>query len=186
LKLRITSTREYNWKYSFLYFITVSTGLAGLGYEIAEITPFYVNMILASISLVTLIYLRWGKGIQRKNITRGYNPGIEHTFLQNIGVIVFLVVPYIHLMRYLPIAYIQEYNITLILCIEFVATFYFLYAGRFIRRTTPTLKNREEDESLKKYFMNKYGNVAKKIRKILLFDDPKKEVGRGLCIIGGQ
>ena len=49
MKLRITSNKEYNWKYSFLYFITISTGLAGLGYEIGQIAQFYVDMILGSI-----------------------------------------------------------------------------------------------------------------------------------------
>ena len=177
LSLKIVVSSRYSARYLPLYFISVAAGIAGISYEASLSFPFYVNMILVSISLFVTISLKWREAVQKKGAVNRAGLRNEHAIVPYFGVFAFLVVPWIQFIRGIAVSYVSDYIITLLISFAILTGVHYLLARRFISRNSPSLRDGELDESVRIDFTDRYNKVANNITKILFFDGPVKRGG---------
>lgn len=168
---------KYSGRNRSLYFIIMVFGIAGISYEASQAFPFYVNMILVSISLVATIYFQLRNIAQKKGAVGSSGSSKQLAFLPNFGIFAFLVVPWIQFVRGIAPSYESEYVVTLLTSFAILAGTNYFLAMRFISRNTPNIREGKIVESVKTDFVDRYGKFADKIKRILFFDGQIKRGG---------
>lgn len=177
MRLKIVVSTGHSGQYTLMYFLTVVAGVAGISYEASQSAPFYVNMILVSISLVAMIFLKWRRAVKKMSAANRAGSRDEHAFASYFGIFAFLFVPWIQFIRGIALSYVFDYIITLLVSFAILAGVHRLLAAGFISGNSPNLRDGKSDESVRSDFANRYSEIAGNITKILFFEGPVKRGG---------
>ena len=133
---------------SFIYFISVTSGLIAFTFEVLKQAPFYFNFALASFSVSTFILYRYFTLKYVKKVKDSSLFMTRHRFLNDFGIIAFLLVPWIQFVRVSRFPLINEYLITFIAVWSTLVIAITVSAMLHIKKIFPGITNGVEDKNV--------------------------------------
>ncbi|EQB67105.1 MAG: hypothetical protein AMDU2_EPLC00006G0662 [Thermoplasmatales archaeon E-plasma] len=171
---RIHGTSKFD---SLIYFISVASGLTGFTFEVLKQAPFYFNFALASFSVSIFILYKY---FILRNVKKVKDPSLfmtGHRFLNEFGIIAFLVVPWIHFVRINNFSIIKEYLITFIAVWLTLGLAIAISTVCYLKNISPGINQGVEDKSVMNSFFNRYPGITENVPEILMFEKSGKRGG---------
>jgi Zn-dependent protease with chaperone function len=160
-----------------IYFISVTSGLISFTFETLKQAPFYFNFALASFSISVFMLYKYFNPIYVKKVDNLSLFMNKNRFLNEFGVIAFLVVPWIQFVRLENFPIVKEYLITFIVVWLTLTVAITISATLHLKNISPEINHGVEDRNVMTSFFERYPGVTKNIPKILMFEKSGKRGG---------
>ena len=177
MRIRFSRIRGNSKFDSFIYFISVTSGLIGFTFEVLKQAPFYFNFALASFSISVFILYRYFTPRFVKKDKDASPVMTRYRFLNEFGIIAFLLVPWIQFVRIENFPIIREYLITFIVVWLTLGLAITVSAMLHLKNISPGFNHGVEDKTVMNSFFNRYPGITGNTPEILMFEKSGKRGG---------